>query len=505
MRYLIYTRVSPKGSDWVGAETTVVDQAEQCRAYVLATDPAGEVVDVIQDEFESGGSSNRPGWKRIISEVKNDCAQWDVLVVRHLDRFSRSMADAVNALELFHDKGKHLIAFAQGLNSSTPSGRGVMNILLSIAQMEREFAKERTLLKMISIAQKGLWPVGSPPYGYKRGAKHDNLLYIDDTKAEIVREVYVRYAAGAGSLELARSLDLVKNSVLYMLKNKTYLGLICYAGKEYKGQHEPLISVDLFDRVQKQLPLKTNAPRLKAQKYPYLLTGMVFCECGRAMTSSSAYGRKQKRYNYYKCTDAKNCKKSISAPELETEVLESLKAIRISERDISEIVKQIQLVVKSRKKKKPESGAIRKAHTEAIAKKDRLTQMFITGLISAENSALMNKELAKATHEVNSLAGQIAAINAQNGTNPAALSEMISFARSLSTLWTVIEKSETPEDRRSIIGMWVKEIRRTGDKWDITLNMPGSPNCQDWLRKLDLDEPLQLYVNDVVTVWGLAV
>ena len=91
MKYLIYTRVSPKGSSWTATETTVGDQAAQCRAFVLATDPDAEVVGVVTDEFESGASSKRPGWQRILREVKTGTAQWDVLVVRHLDHFSRSI------------------------------------------------------------------------------------------------------------------------------------------------------------------------------------------------------------------------------------------------------------------------------------------------------------------------------------------------------------------------------------------------------------------------------
>jgi len=113
MKYLIYTRVSPKGSNWVGSETTVVDQAAQCKAYIFATDPQGEVLDTVTDEFESGCSSKRPGWQTILSDLEHDRSEWDVLVVRHLDRFSRSLTDALQALEIIHEKAsEHASAIA---------------------------------------------------------------------------------------------------------------------------------------------------------------------------------------------------------------------------------------------------------------------------------------------------------------------------------------------------------------------------------------------------------
>ena len=85
MKYLIYTRVSPKGSTWTATETTVGDQAAQCRAFVQATDPDGEVVGVVRGAFGSGKSAKRSGWKRMLDEVRSGPPQRDVLVVREME------------------------------------------------------------------------------------------------------------------------------------------------------------------------------------------------------------------------------------------------------------------------------------------------------------------------------------------------------------------------------------------------------------------------------------
>ena len=502
MRYLIYTRVSPKGSTWRASETTVGDQAAQCRAFVLATDPAGEVVGVITDEFESGKSAQRPGWKRILREVQTGTARWDVLVVRHLDRFSRSIRDAVNALELLHESGKCLIATAQGLNSSNPSGRGVINILLSIAQMEREFASERTKLKMESIAQRGLWPVGRPPYGYKRGKRHDNKLYVDPERAENVRQVFVRYRAGVGATELARAYKMHKNSILYMLRNRTYLGLICYDGKEYRGQHEAMVSPDLFDAAQRLLPGTRHAPRPKAQKYPYILAGLVYCDCGKRMTPASAYGRNG-RYNYYQCTDTKDCRQRVRAEKVEAKVLDTLATMRISEEDIEEILEELRRPAPEGERP-PDVDALERAAAKAQERKERLADLFGDGLVTPENAGTINARLAKATAEHNDLAGRLAAARALSGTSPVLLEEMERMARSLRTLGEAISLSRgNPADMRVHMSTWVRAVRKDGEKWKVLLNLPGSPNGGLWLPRLALGEPLRLTIAGGVTVYAI--
>lgn len=488
MRYLIYCRVSPKGSDWVGAETTVVDQAAQCRAYILATDADAVITETITDEFESGVDATRPGWMRILAQLKSGAAPWDVLVVRHLDRFSRSIADAVAALELLHKAGKHLIATAQGLNSSTPSGRGVINILLSIAQMEREFASERTRLKMVSIAAKGGWPSGTAPYGYKRAGNHDNTLRVDKPKARVVLHIFERYCAGVGCTEISRETGLHKNTVLLILRNKAYLGIVSYAGVEYKGLHEPIITPQLWAKVQQALPGPYHSERPRSQQYPYLLTGLIRCACGKYMTPASAHGRTRK-YNYYSCTDSVNCRARVPAPELEESVIAALRKVELSDKSIKMIERAI------RRKAAPATAAIpelEEALKAARERRDNLTAMFARGVVTKENAPEINRLLARAISEANELEGRLGAQRRAIEASPLVVEEVVRWARSIRTLGAALDVRGKREDLRLTLSTWIKEIRRTEDKWVIELTLPGSPNCTVWLRELDLDEPLHV-------------
>jgi len=130
----------------------------------------------------------------------------------------------------------------------------------------------------MSIASKGLWPVGLPPFGYKRGEAGDNTLYIEPRRAEIVKDIFEMYASSkyTSAEILNKYKELTRSQLARMLTNRMYLGLIVYDGHEFPGKHPALITEDLFEKVQtKRAPLNRRI-RPKAQKYPYLLAGLLY-------------------------------------------------------------------------------------------------------------------------------------------------------------------------------------------------------------------------------------
>jgi site-specific DNA recombinase len=500
MRYLIYGRVSPKGSDWVGSETSIPDQLAQCRAYVLARDPAA-TFQTLTDEFFSAGSSKRPAYRDIVAQLKTNTATWDVLVVRHIDRLSRSLADATDLLRLLESTGRGLISTTQQLDLATPTGRAMLHIILVFAEWERAMASERTKMRMVAIAEKGLWPVGHPPIGYRRGAAHDNKLYIDPAKAETVRAIYRKYLAGSGTLELAREYHMPKNTVIWTLKNPAYLGIIRYAGKDYPGQHEPIIAPETYRAVQAKMPGNLSAPRPAAQKYPYLLTGLLYCDCGRAMTPASSHGRNA-IYHYYRCTDLKTCKSRVKAADVETEVLDALRAMQPTAADITAITAAAEKQYRaSLAADMPALDDIETALSAARQTRDRLLRMFVDGLVSAANADMLNAELTRANTEVQDLTGRRDALKAATGPT-AILYDATEIAQNLCDMAERIDSSD-PETLRRALKAWVQKIEKRGEDWEIHLHasgIGGSSNRPKWLRQLDLDAPV-LRLGRRVVVW----
>src|SRR5262249_56038305 len=82
------------------------------------------------------------------------------------------------------------------------SGMGglTLNVLLSLAQFEREVIGERIRDKIAASKRKGMWMGGVPPLGYRAG---DRKLLIVDSEAEIVRSIFRRYTE-LGSVRLLK-------------------------------------------------------------------------------------------------------------------------------------------------------------------------------------------------------------------------------------------------------------------------------------------------------------
>jgi len=476
MKYLIYTRVSPRGSTWDKEETSVGDQETECRAYVQATDPGAEV-SVVYDEFVHAYGKKRPGYNRILASLNGGAAEWDTLVVRHYDRIGRSLADTLELIKLLQQRGKGLISTTQRIDLSTPAGRAMLVILLVFAEWEREMLSERTKMRMVGIASQGLC-CGPPPIGYQRRAKGDNCLEIEPRGAEKVLAAFNAYANGTRTTaELAAILGMRgRKGILYLLRNKIYLGLISYDGKDYPGQHEAIVPPDLFERVQKLIPShpERHNPRPRAQKYPYLLSGLLLCSCGSHLTPASAWGRGHKRYNYYQCT-SRECGKRLKAEAIERQVLETISSLGIETDGIEAAEESRRLVREAGETAAPELERVNEALTVARQEFERIKGLFLSGFVSSANAAIFNAELERVNREVQELSGRRDALKTRTDPAMAVLFDPAEWARTLKTLGHALGLCRGQADQiREVIQSVVEKIEAGEEKPVIHLK-GGSP------------------------------
>ena len=120
MKYVLYARVSPRGSDFEG-ETTISMQLQYCRDYVKFH--GGEVVGEYFDEFSSGKDTHRPQFSLIMKELEKGTAEWDAMIVYKLSRMTRSLRDGVNIFAELFRQGKGFVSATENLDFSSPAGR----------------------------------------------------------------------------------------------------------------------------------------------------------------------------------------------------------------------------------------------------------------------------------------------------------------------------------------------------------------------------------------------
>ena len=282
-------------------------QREASEAYIASQKPEGWVLHDghYDDGGVSGATLDRAGLKSLIADIES--GRIDVVVVYKIDRLSRSLMDFAKLVDIFDRHGVTFVSVTQSFNTTTSMGRLTLNILLSFAQFEREVIGERIRDKFAASRKKGMWMGGSPPLGYE---VKDRKLVVSVDEAATVQMIFERYLTVGSATVLARTLAAeevttkrgkpINKGYLYkLLSNQVYIGKAVHKGTAYPGEHEAIISLDLWDKVHsiiKESP-RARANHTRAQT-PALLKGLIFGADGRAMTP--VHTRKKDRlYRYY--------------------------------------------------------------------------------------------------------------------------------------------------------------------------------------------------------------
>ena len=174
----------------------------------------------IYSDSASGKTMKRPGLRRALRAARSG----DKVVVWKLDRLGRSVIGVLDAVEKLNKDGIELVSITESLDSTTPMGRLMMNILISIAQMERELISERTKAGLAAKRARG-WE-GGPKHQIKaypkRLAKFQELFdkgaVFKMTAPEII------HAMNAADPK-APQIDPTKTQFYYNWKSRGFDGL----------------------------------------------------------------------------------------------------------------------------------------------------------------------------------------------------------------------------------------------------------------------------------------
>ncbi|WP_443749366.1 recombinase family protein [Asticcacaulis solisilvae] len=317
LRCAIYTRKSSEE----GLEqdfNSLHAQREACEAFIKSQRHEGwELVEAAYDDGGiSGGTMQRPALQRLLDDIRN--REVDIIVVYKVDRLTRSLADFARMVELFDAQGVSFVSVTQQFNTTSSMGRLTLNVLLSFAQFEREVTGERIRDKIKASKAKGIFMGGRVPLGYR---VEDRKLNIVEDEAKTVRHIYERYLALGCVPDLKRELDrhnirgraanavdgsgkaarFSRGALHDLLRNPAYVGMIRHKDTCHQGQHEPILTRELWNAVQAQLDANRNGPKMPTaprKTEPAALIGKVVDEAGERLTPTHTI-KKGRRYRYY--------------------------------------------------------------------------------------------------------------------------------------------------------------------------------------------------------------
>jgi len=414
-----YIRVSDERQD----EYSPDSQLKKIREY------AAKEGYVIPDEFVfyddgiSGRSTKkRDDFNRMIALAKEKAHSFDVIYVWKFSRFARNQEESMVYKNLLRKKGITVVSVSEPI----PEGHFGSLIERIIEWMDEFYSVNlgvEVTRGMTEKASRGE-PTCAPPFGY---VMRDGWYYpdVESGKADIVREVFNLYASGVKQREIAVLLGergvrtkygkMPDNRwIEYMLSNPCYIGKIRWSlngaravsKREYDnenimtvtGHHEPLISMDLWEEVQRKLEIQKIAyPKhsRRSQSVDYMLKGLVRCSsCGATLICSGISGKEKHRclqcHNYAR--GSCHISHSITIPKVEEAFKEGLR----------EAIGAKQFTIAPSKPKKSEAKSIDYDKLIEVEERrlSRAKEAYLAEIDTIEQYAQTKKEVAERISEL---------------------------------------------------------------------------------------------------------
>ncbi len=291
IRTAAYCRVSTAKEAQEGS----YEMQERYFMNLIKSNHGMERVGIYGDKGKSGlRTAGRPGLQRLLEDCRAD--RIDLILTKSISRFARSMSDCAAMIRELRAIGVHVLFEKENVNSGNANCDLILNIFSAIAQEESYSISQHSVHSHEQYTLEGR-PFGRVSFGYRNAG--DNRWEVNEEEAPKVRTAFHMAGQGKCYMEIARTLDEMEKETGYawkqkrlkhMLTNPVYKGdcyshgTVClvpgkpipnrgYRDRFYiKGHHEPIVSPELFDRVQEIIArdILVSYKRLSKEDWEFL-------------------------------------------------------------------------------------------------------------------------------------------------------------------------------------------------------------------------------------------
>lgn len=425
----VYCRLSSDDGDNAESDS-IINQRTIISNYLKSEDNLN-IIDYYTDDGFSGTSFNRPGFKRLFSDITT--GKVNTIIVKDLSRFGRNYLEVGNYLEhIFPMYNIRFIAINDFIDSYKDPKSMNSAIVPFKNLLNDEYARDisnKVRSVLFAKSKNGEFVGGTAPYGYMKDPKDIHHLIINEQEAKNVRMVYEMALSGDGLLKIVQYLnnnrilcrkelqrrnrrnidvnsedeELVykwsKSTIGNMLTNEMYIGNLVFnrsGTKNYKdhkqrpkpksewiivqGTHEGIVSKEEFEQVGKLIAGR-RSKKTKTSMESIFSWKIKCADCGHAMCKMDDYRGGRVSSNFY-CRNYKTQSNTCSPHKIRTTDLTNavLKIVQF----------QIDLILDLDKVANSKTGTI---------KKDNIEKAYNNKLNKLNDDIAKSKRLKKEAYE----------------------------------------------------------------------------------------------------------
>ena len=273
----------------------------------------------------------------------------DGILSWHPDRLARNSVDGGKIIYFIDTGNIKDLKFPTYKFDNSAYGKFILTIAFGQSKYYVDNLSENVKRGLRQKLRRGEWP-GWAPVGYLNNLKTHTIVLGPD-KYKLVKKMFELYATGKYSirrlLDVARKIglkgktgkNLSRSNMESILKNPFYYGVMLYKGEIYEGSHPPIITKQLFDKVQHVFKQRSNPTREKTHNF--IFRGFIRCgECGGMITAEIKKGR----YIYYHCTKriTKCSQKFLREEGLARRIVYSLAKIWLNDKTTEKILEDFE-------------------------------------------------------------------------------------------------------------------------------------------------------------------
>ncbi len=339
IKYCLYARKSTEQED----KQALSIESQVREMMSLAERDGLEIVEVKRESHSSKEVGQRPVYNELISEIRQ--GKFNGILTWAPDRLSRNAGDLGAVVDLMDQQLLHEIRTFSQKFTNNPNEKFLLMILGSQAKLENDNKMVNVKRGLRARVEMGLWPSVAPT-GYLNHPDRNKKceVILDEYRADVIKQMFEKVAENGWSgrklyhwlrddikFVTKNGKPLTLSNVYIILKSTFYYGEFEYpkgSGKWYTGKHQPIITKDLYNRVQAKV---TADYTLRSQNKEFAFTRMITCGlCGSGISADEKFKRQQNgnehRYVYYGCTKF-NDKKCPCGYIREEDLIEQLAGI----------------------------------------------------------------------------------------------------------------------------------------------------------------------------------